>query len=69
LDPSSPIPYFDIITLHREYKKLSETAAAEMKPGVLKQKHFQMMKLGKKFTECYKQALLWFKGYQRKTSC
>lgn len=64
LDPSPPIPYFAIIFLHREHKELSETAVTETKPGVLKEKHFQMLKLGRTFIECYKQVLLWFKGYQ-----
>jgi hypothetical protein len=29
---------------------LNETAVTEMKPGVLKEKQFQMLKLGKRFT-------------------
>jgi hypothetical protein len=41
-----------------------------MKSGALKEKQFQMLKLGKKFTAnvlkypSIKAALLWFKGYQ-----
>jgi hypothetical protein len=50
LDPSPPIPYFPIISLHRVFKELSETAVTEMKPGVLKEKQFQMLELRKKFT-------------------
>jgi len=50
LVPNPLIPYFAIISLHREYEELSETAVTEMKSGTLKEKQFQMLKLGKKFT-------------------
>jgi hypothetical protein len=44
------MPYFPIISSHRVFRELSETAVTEMKSGVLKEKQFQMLELGKKFT-------------------
>ena len=50
MEASPRIPCFAIISVHRVYKELREAAVTGMKPEILKEKHFQMLKLGKNFT-------------------